>query len=43
MWKFAIVLFLVGAAITGYSLTLDAFGDEAHYWQQLASMTYFDD
>ncbi|MFO7664705.1 MAG: hypothetical protein R6X18_19250, partial [Chloroflexota bacterium] len=43
MWKFAIVLFLIGAALTGYSLTLDAYENEAHYWQQLARIAYFDD
>jgi hypothetical protein len=43
MWKFAIVLFALGAALTSYSLTLDTYEDEADYWRQLGGIAYFDD
>jgi hypothetical protein len=43
MWKIAIVVFLTGAAMVGYSVTLDPYHDEARFWRQLATLAYFDD
>lgn len=43
MWKIAIVVFLIGAAMVGYSVTLDPYHDEARFWQQLATLAYHDD